>query len=117
VGSDLTTADILTRLDAMEARSSAERASIRAENRYLTGFLVLGLLALAGVQVHYGDLGLTSGDKNVTVATTVATPPLDPLITPAAEAVPAADAAPAPSAEPATSPAVAPATTSAAPVQ
>ena len=93
MSTDLTTSDILARLDAMEARSSAERAAIRAENRYLTGLMILVIAALAGVQVHYSGLSLTGGAPAVVVtqstpAATPAAPAPAPVVAPAA--VPAA---------------------------
>ena len=73
------------RLDAMEARSSAERAAIRAENRYLTGLMILVIAALAGVQVHYSGLSLTGGGPAVVVtqSTPAAAPAPAPVVAPA----------------------------------
>ena len=87
--SDLTTSDILTRLDAieahhdqrldaMEARSSTERGAIRAENRYLTGLMILVIAALAGVQVHYAGLSLGPSTVTVTQTATPEAPAVEP---------------------------------------
>lgn len=99
--SDLTTSDILARLDAMEARSSAERSSIRAENRYLTGLLILVVAALAGVQVYFKGMSLASPTtQTVNVEQPVVAAPAAPAVPAAPAEVPAVpagtDAAPLP---------------------
>lgn len=49
--SDLSTKDILDRLDTIETRQSAERASARAENRYMNILMLIIIAALAGIQI------------------------------------------------------------------
>lgn len=51
MSSDLSTKDILDRMDAIEARQSAQLASARSENRYMMLAMLFVIAALAGVQI------------------------------------------------------------------
>lgn len=94
--SDLTTKDIFDRLDSMEARSSVERTAIRSENRYLMLIMILMIGALAGVQVYFKGMSMTSPTtQTVTVEapTPAAAAPVAPVappvaVEPAAEPLP-----------------------------
>ena len=90
---DLSIADVFARFDATEARASGERTAqadrfsselrqLRAENRWLTGLLVAGILALAGVQVSFGADGVSTTPAEAAPVAAEA---------PAAEAMPPAD--------------------------
>lgn len=71
--SDLTTKDILDRLDAIEARQSAERASARAENRYMNILMLTIIAALAGIQIS--GFGVSAKPSTATATVNVANEP------------------------------------------
>lgn len=51
MASDLSTKDILDRMDAIEAHQSAQLAAARSENRYMMLAMLFVIAALAGVQI------------------------------------------------------------------
>jgi hypothetical protein len=79
--SDLTTKDILDRLDAIETRQSAERASARVENRWLNIAMLLVIAALAGIQISgFGISAKPSATATVSVGSQPEAAPVVPVM-------------------------------------
>ena len=76
--SDLSTKDILDRMDAIEARQSAQLSAARSENRYMMLAMLFVIAALAGVQITgFGFSAKPSATATVNMAAPEAAPAPD----------------------------------------